>query len=350
MKFEAKAKETVLLNPLEDMARRSIPSQIRLDPLTGRTARVCHFMNPKWVKPDFSKIVDGTEVFCPFCPDKVMKLTPCFPEELIPEGRMVSEDRVLFPNLAPYDSISALVTFGARHYVPMTEFKPDRIAGTFRLACDFFTRLRDLKHPEAVYNLVNWNYMPASGSSLIHPHLQVFATSTAPNLLREELEAAGNYFKAHQSNYWDDLVKAEEEVGERWLGRLGRTAWMSSYAPLGVVGDVLAVVEGVTHTLELTDQDLLNLAQGLTKVMAAYDQMGIYNFNMNFFSGVPGEDQARFHLLFSARTFFNQSLGTPDVAAIRNLYNESICITFPEEINKLIKPEFEGQGKDAAHG
>ena len=346
MIFEANPKETVLLNPMQDLARQTIPSQIRLDPLTRRTARVCHFMNPKWEKPDFAKIVDGTEAFCPFCPDKVMKLTPCFPQELIPEGRMVSDDRILFPNLFPYDSISALVTFGGQHYVPMTGFTPERLAGTFRLALDFFTRLRDLKHPEAVYNLVNWNYMPASGSSLIHPHLQVFATTSAPNLLREELAAAETYLKVHKSNYWDDLVKAEEEVGERWLGRLGRTAWLSSYAPLGVVGDVMAVVDGVTHTLELTDQDLLDLGLGLTKLMAAYDQMGIYNFNLNFFTGAPDDEQARFHLLFSARTFFNQSLGTPDVAALRNLYNESICISFPEEINKLIQPEFDGPVKD----
>ena len=350
MIFEATPKETVLLNPLQDMVLRSIPSQIRKDPLTKRTARVCHFMTPKWEKPDFAKIVDGTEVFCPFCPDKVMKLTPCFPEELIPGGRMVSDDRVLFPNLFPYDSISALVTLGGRHHVPMTEFEPERIAGTFRLAFDFFTRLRDMKHPEAVYNLLNWNYMPASGSSLIHPHLQVFATSSAPNLMREELEAAGNYLKVHKTNFWDDLVKAEEELGERWLGRVGRTAWLSSFAPLGVVGDVLAVVDGVGHTLELTDRDLLDLALGLTKVLAAYDRMGIYNFNMNFFTGGPGDEQARFHLLLSARTFFNQALGTPDVAALRNLYNESICISFPEEINGLIKPEFDDSVKGDSGG
>jgi hypothetical protein len=40
MQFEAQHKETVVLNPAKNMARRSIPSEIRSDPLTGRTARI----------------------------------------------------------------------------------------------------------------------------------------------------------------------------------------------------------------------------------------------------------------------------------------------------------------------
>ena len=103
---------------------------------------------------------------------------------------------------------------------------------------------------------------------------------------------------------------------------------------------VLAVVDGVRSTLELTDDDLSDLAKGLTRAMAAYDKMGIYNFNMNFFTGKETDDFSRFHLLFSPRTFFNQALGTPDVGALRNLFNETLCMAFPEDINEMLKPEF----------
>ena len=34
-----------------------------------------------------------------------------------------------------------------------------------------------------------------------------------------------------------------------------------------------------------TEQDLMDLATGLVKVMGEYDKMGIYSFNMNFFTG-----------------------------------------------------------------
>jgi len=61
MKFEVIQKETVILDPKNNMARRSIPSEIRKDPLTGRNSRICYFMALKWDKPDFEKLIAGTE-------------------------------------------------------------------------------------------------------------------------------------------------------------------------------------------------------------------------------------------------------------------------------------------------
>ena len=340
MEFWSEKKETVILDPRDGMARKTIPSEIRKDPLTGRTARICHFMELKWQKPDFEKLVAGTEKTCPFCREYILKVTPCFPEEILPDGRLISEDMVLFPNIAPYDGLSAVASMGDRHFIPRTEFSADHIAAAFRLTMRFFRTIDDMRHPESIYHLINWNYMPASGSSLIHPHLQVFITSAAPNLMREELEAAKSYFEANGTNFWDDLVKREIETGDRVLGTIGRTTWLSAYAPMGVAGDVMAVVDGVRSTLELTDADLSDITQGLIRSMRAYDRMGIYSFNMNFFTGSSRDDHSRFHLLFSPRTFFNQALGTPDVGAIRNLYNETLCMAFPEEIADLLAPEF----------
>ncbi len=340
MNFESTQKETIILNPMKDMARKAIPSEIRRDPLTGRTTRICHFMKLQWQKPDFDKLVEGTEKTCPFCPDRVMKITPCFPEEILPAGRLVSDDMVLFPNIAPYDSIGAVATLGSRHFIPMTEITAERVTKGFRLARDFFRKVRESGHPESVYHLINWNYMPPAGSSLIHPHLQVFSTASAPYLMQLELDAAKTYMENNGSNFWDDLVKAETESSERFLGKIGRTAWMTTYAPLGVAGDVLAVTDGARSTLELSDEDLSDIAVGLSKVMAAYDKMGIYSFNMNFFTGAENDDHARFHLLFSPRTFFNQALGTPDIGALQYLYNESVCMAFPEDIKKMLVSEF----------
>ena len=76
MKFESIVKETVLSDPQKDGAERHIPSEIRIDPLTGRTARICHFMKLQWEKPDFEALVAGTEAWCPFCADKVLEVTP----------------------------------------------------------------------------------------------------------------------------------------------------------------------------------------------------------------------------------------------------------------------------------
>ena len=340
MEFEASQKETVILDPGNNMAPRAIPSEIRKDPLTSRSARICHFMKLNWQKPDFEKMVAGTEKMCPFCPDKVMQITPSFPDDVLAEGRLMSGDMILFPNIAPYDSLGAVATLGARHFIPMNEIDAALIVRGLKLSMDFFRRIDAKNHPESVYHLVNWNYMPPAGSSLIHPHLQVFATSSAPNLLREELVASKDYLAAKGSNFWEDFVAFEKEADCRYLGTTGRTDWLCAYAPMGVAGDVLAVTRDVCATLELTDGDLADIADGLVKVMTAYDAMGIYSFNMNFFAGRIGDDHYRFHLLFSPRTFFNQALGTTDIGALRNLYNETLCMAFPEEITGMIEPYF----------
>ncbi|MBW1777024.1 MAG: hypothetical protein JRI83_01430 [Deltaproteobacteria bacterium] len=340
MKFEADRKEAVLLNPAKGMTEKRIPVEIRKDPLTGRTSRICHFMALAWEKPDLAAIAANTVEKCPFCPKSVLTVTPCFPENLIPEGRMTLDDLVLFPNLAPYDPLSAVATLGGRHYIPMTEISEETITKGFLLAMAYFRRIHALGYPESVYPIANWNYMPPAGSSIIHPHLQVFVTASAPNLMRQELEAAKAYMDTNGSNFWEDLAEYEKKAGERFLGSIGRTSWMTAFAPMGVAGDVLAVVHDVSHTLDLTDNDLRHLARGLTRLMKAYDAMGLYSFNMNFFTGARNDDFARFHILFSPRTYFNAALGTPDAAALRTLFNETVCMAFPEAIHQHLKGAF----------
>jgi galactose-1-phosphate uridylyltransferase len=341
MKFDVVKKEAIILDPSNAMQPKTIPVEVRTDPLTGRTARICHFMRLQWKKPDLARLVAGTDANCPFCPDRVLKATPCFPADIAPEGRLFRDDQVLFPNLAPYDGLGAVATLGRTHYLPMAEIEPQRIAGGILLAMDFFRRVQAIRHPESVYHLLSWNYMPASGSSLIHPHLQVFASSTAPNQLREELTAAEAYFLANGRTYWDDLVRVERAEGRRFLGRLGRIAWLASFAPFSVAGDVVAVVDDCRGMLELTEADVAAIARGLTAAMAAYDRIGIYSFNVCFFPGAEGDRFARLHMVFSPRIYYNPVLATPDTTALRTLYNESICVGFPEDIVAKIRPDFQ---------
>ena len=342
MQFTAVEKEVALLNPLKDMERRTIPVEIRFDPLTGRSSRICHFMPLNWPKPDLEALGQSTREKCPFCPERVMEITPDFPPEILPEGKLTSGDSVLFPNLAPYDSFSGVCVMGARHYLPLTEITPEFIAHNFALCREFFARVHALGHPESRYHVVNWNYLPPAGSSIIHPHLQVFVTRNAPNLLRQELTEAAAYHREHGTVYWDDLKEQERQNGERYLGRTGGVEWMMSYAPMGLAGDVLGVVDGAASTLDLTDSDLLDLGRGIVKSLAAYDQMGIYSFNLNFFPGAPGEESARFHVVLSPRAFFNQALAASDVAALRFLFNEPVCMEFPEKIAPRLREAFAG--------
>ena len=340
MQFSVTRKETVILDPTDEMRPRKIALEVRRDPLTGRHTRIGHFRELKWELPDLQKLVAGTDAWCPFCPDRIMQATPRFTADVLPEGRLVAGDKVLFPNIAPYDALGAVATLGSEHYIPMAEIELERVASGMALACEFFEKTAAAGHPESVYHLFSWNYMPASGSSLIHPHLQVFATSTAPNRLLAELQAGKTYFATHGRVYWDDLVAAEKADGARHLGDIGRTRWLAAFAPLGAVGDVVGVVDDVSTTLELESDDLMDLATGLTRAMRGYDKMGLYNFNVSVFPGRREDRHMRLHVVFSPRIYFNPALGTPDAAALRSLFGDSVCMGLPEQIAAKLRTEF----------
>jgi UDPglucose--hexose-1-phosphate uridylyltransferase len=179
MKFEAIKKETVMLNPQKDMAERRISSEIRIDPLTGRTARICHFMKLQWQKTDFDALVAGTDAWCPFCEERVLEVTPSYPKDLTPEGSMkkttwcLSEHRPLRQHRGRGDVRRPL-------FYSHDGVRAGAHGRRIRFSQDFFKRIESTGHPESVYHIINRNYMPPAGSSLIHLHLQVFSTSWHP--------------------------------------------------------------------------------------------------------------------------------------------------------------------------
>src|SRR3990172_9238122 len=88
MNFKTVTKQAIIVDPGLPTQPKSIPVEVREDPLTGRTSRICHFGLLKWPKPDLEKLVAGTEAACPFCPDQVLAATPLFrPGRRPPSGQ-----------------------------------------------------------------------------------------------------------------------------------------------------------------------------------------------------------------------------------------------------------------------
>jgi hypothetical protein len=54
---------------------------------------------------------------CPFCPHSREQVTPKFLPDLIPEGRLGRGEALVIPNIAPYDSISAVTVVTRQHFV-----------------------------------------------------------------------------------------------------------------------------------------------------------------------------------------------------------------------------------------
>ena len=332
--FERREKLARYVDPRAEAAgaaESSIACEIRRDPLTGRSGRVAHVLGFRVQPPELGPLIEASRAHCPFCPDRVFEVTPRFPAGVTAESRIVRGETVLFPNLAPYDEYSAVAAMSRPHYVPMTGFTPALLRDAFE-ACRAY--LRDVQRlPATTYGLIYWNYLPPSGGTQIHPHLQLFATDAPGNALEDELAASARYHQAEGRAYWADLLDAEERLGERFIARGAHTAWLSGFISQSLLADTLVLFPGPARTLtELPDAAWEELCSGLVQALQALAAQGVYSFNLGFYPGPSGADRDDFwlHARLSPRVYMAPRVWGADTSALQHLYGEHFMVQTPE--------------------
>jgi len=259
-------------------------SEVRWDPLTGRTMRVTAprpgmmqaIVREGASNPELPEKALAAE-HCPFCGD-LAAVTPGLVPELGGERRLVRGEATLFPNLYPYGCWSAVVSLTRAHHVPIARFPRQVVEDGLWVAREYVRRVR-AADPAARYVNVTWNLLPSSGGTLVHPHLQVNCDPVPVNGLRETQEGAAAFRARHDADYFATLVAEERRLGLRFLADLGETAWLLPFAPQAHV-EVWGVVPGRTRLTGLGDDALEALAEGLHRVMRAYARAGRNALNM----------------------------------------------------------------------
>ncbi len=328
IRFERREKMARYLDPRADFQEVSIPCEIRYDPLTGRSGRVAHVGGAHLVRPDLESLVEASRAACPFCPERILMVTPKFPADVIAEGRLQQGEALIFPNLSPYDEHSAVAVMSQEHYVPIGAFGPALLNDAFRLCRQYVRRTQHLLR--TLYSLVFWNYFPASGGTQIHPHLQVFATDTPGNAVQEELNFSLGYYQEAGRPYWADLLAEEERLGERFVARGAHTAWLTSFVSQSVLGDVLILFPGQQTLLDLADEALNEFCRGLAQALRYLDAQGVYSFNLACFSSVPGREDSWLHVRLSPRIYMTPRIWGSDTTTLQHLYQEHFMIQTPE--------------------
>ncbi|MEO7030802.1 MAG: hypothetical protein ABI351_01805, partial [Herbaspirillum sp.] len=212
--FHNEKKFTTLLDPRQAFAPARIESEIRFDPLTGDSARICHFTGLVPQMPEMETLAASTQHICPFCSPQVAQVTPRFSPDFVAnfdnagshvvDGHLRRGEASLFPNLFPYDDISAIAVMSAAHYLPSDALPIAVVADSVKLARDFFMHCaQHVPDSAQQYGLLTWNYLPASGGSQIHPHMQVALSAHPGNRLTRELAAERAYQDQHGSCYAD---------------------------------------------------------------------------------------------------------------------------------------------------
>ena len=336
--FKKTESKSSFLNPFKGFSLDEVPFEIRHDPLTGETGRLYDFPYEPPERFDLEEIIQRSkEVFCPFCPESLEKSTPLFPRDFMEEGRIKEGDATLIPNLIPFDTYAGVSIMSSEHYLPLEALTPERLNDSFSAAQSFIRRVADYD-PQVGFFSINWNYMPDSGSSLVHPHLQVNCGYAPTNMQRMQIEGCKRYLAEIGTSFWQDFVTAEKEIGERYIGESGATVWVMNFVPQTFLPDVWCIFPDHCSLLQLDLADLFPFLRGLSKVLGYFEHENIPSFNLSIFS-VKDDDCFRVNARICPR-LLPRPIGNSDRAYLQTLHKESYTIRPPESVCPTLREEF----------
>ena len=169
------------------------PIDVRTHPISGRRCRIT-FSRSLECEPGTEALPPPPpgaekETDCPFCPANMEDSTPRMQSGLDSQGRLIHGTSILFPNLFPYGSYSAVSLFDNTHFVEIGKAPAGAYADCF-LNCSRYLAKISAHDPEAVYMAITQNHLPSAGGSLVHPHLQINADRLPANHQRILLQRA----------------------------------------------------------------------------------------------------------------------------------------------------------------
>ncbi len=281
IRFRSEQITATFLTPEGSVATKSL--EVRFDPLLGTSSRIAEGVVLSKADEGALTPLQAPNSRCPFCPDRISRVTPKVLQPIHQGGRLEQGESLLFPNLVPYSQYAAVAVLSQRHWLALNEFTPQRLYDNLAIAVEYVRKVHafDPKAENCAYNI---NYLYPSGGSLPHPHAQVYLDPHPTTLMRLQRDASTAYWTAHGRPYWEDLVEIEEAQGLRCVARVGRTAWITAFAPIGF-NEVRAVVSGCETFLDLTEDDLNALSAGISRVLQWYESIGYNSFNLALYSG-----------------------------------------------------------------
>ncbi len=289
IEFHKTVKQARIRSPLKNFEEETITFEYRSDPLTGRNTTVIRGMLGyvgKFLSSDaelLDSLVEKTKDTCPFCPESVRSKTPMFTKDFLPQGRILSGEATIIPNLLGHAEQSILAILSKKHNLRLDEFTPELLFDGFKGATEYLKRLKEVDGTVR-YPTFAFNYLPPAGSSIFHPHMQILARDRPFYLVNLMLEKSKAYLEANCTSFWSDLLEVEKS-GERYLFGKKTVEWLVPFAPLRGLNEVQAIVKGKSNFLELEDEEWRALAEGISIVLRFYHSQGYSSFNIITASG-----------------------------------------------------------------
>lgn len=344
MDFKREIRYAEFLSPTGVRTERQVVER-RYDPLTSRETVITtgRFQYVKRLfesdQKELQGLIESTKDSCPFCPERLERSTPRFTPEIAKEGWITVGDVVLFPSLFAHMEYNAVAILCKEHFLPLRELAPERVGKAFEAGLAYVERLLRSVDRTLYFSFVE-NHLPLSGSTVVHPHIQVLLGSSPFNLLRDLLERSKEYFIRNGRNYWLDLIEAEE-LGERFLGVLGDVVWLTPYAPMSTY-EVWAISKSFSSILDTDVDGLSGFAEGIANVLKFFEDEGLSCFNLVLYSGPLGEDSSEYFRL-GLRLIGRAGYKPPyvsDLWGLQALLQEGESYEAPESMARKIRPYF----------
>jgi UDPglucose--hexose-1-phosphate uridylyltransferase len=146
-------------------------------------------------------------------------------------------------------------------------------------------------------------------------------------------------WKDRHGAYWTALVD-QETGGPRWVGHTGRVAWLTPFAPTGF-HEVWGVVDGAADVTELSEEDTRALGQGLSQVLAAYQDANLTSFNYGMIGGGPHAHEDGHQVLLKVVSRSNPDpVYRSDATYFERLWGEAMIDLSPEEVAESVRARF----------
>lgn len=346
--FKTEKQESVLHNPFQDMQLSRQSLEVRTDPLTNHQSVFNSALEDKakisFPDTDFHYLeqrAKQTQEHCFLCPADWHKYTPRYPEQFLPTGRLEKGQAALFPNLFPLAAFHSMLRLGDKHLRKLNQFPTELLADGFALALDFVRKCHAYD-PDMRFATMNANYQFPAGASLMHPHFQIM-TSPSPSTHHQLLlKKSADYQTRNNSNYWQDLLQEEKDLSQRWIGQINQSHWISAFSPIGH-NEIQIIWPERQNFLQWSDQDVQDLALGLSHIFGLWHDMRLSTFNFTCFSAPLDQDSPHFCCLMR---IVNRQNVIPhhrtDDYFFQKLMQNELILNRPEVLAQWIQKNFPG--------
>ena len=337
LRFRTDTVKAQFINPRGEVVDHL--TEIRTNPVTLRTCRITYSrINEKEagakLLPQPPPNAENIEN-CPFCKPQIFHLTPKLPLSKFTHERLFEGESILFPNLFPYGSYSAVSLFDNRHFVEIGTADLTSYTNSFVNCANYLKQIRSHDR-KAAFMAITQNHLPSAGGSLLHPHLQVYADHLASNNHRRLSTRADAYHKQTGNLIYQDYLKHELTNGTRTIGQTGAWKWLAAFAPEGFF-EIWGILPGKFSISQVNREQWTALAQGVLNAQKFFRSLNRNGYNLGLLAIENEESKLELRISLIVRSNYAPWVRN-DHTGFEVMLSDMATFTAPEMTAEMARP------------